>query len=49
MTRIASDYDVSSGWLALRFDEWEEPRRGFRDAHMIRRTSGPGSTVVEER
>lgn len=49
MTRIASDYGVSSNWLALRFDEWGEPRRDFRAAHLMRRASRPGSSVVEER
>ncbi|MEW2635741.1 hypothetical protein AB0903_29910 [Streptomyces sp. NPDC048389] len=43
MTRLATDYGVTSGWLALRFDEWKEPRRDFRTAHLIRRTPRPNS------
>lgn len=49
MSRIASEYGVSDGWLALRFDEWGEPRRDFHAAHLMRRGSRLGSAVVEER
>jgi len=39
MSRIASDYSVSDGWLALRFDEWGITRRDRSAAAVVR---GPG-------
>lgn len=46
MSRLASEYGVTSGWLALRFDEWKEPRRDFRTAHLVRRRDRSAAAVV---
>ncbi|MEU6603603.1 hypothetical protein ABZ922_00710 [Streptomyces shenzhenensis] len=37
VSRIADAYGVTSGWLALRLDEWGVPRRQCYEAHLHRR------------
>ncbi|HEY8980886.1 MAG TPA: hypothetical protein VIU15_15025 [Streptomyces sp.] len=34
---LAEEYGVTAGWLARRFDEWGEQRRGLVDALLYRR------------
>ncbi|MFM9445119.1 hypothetical protein [Streptomyces acidiscabies] len=37
LSRLAEEYGVGAGWLARRFDEWGEARRGLVDALRYRR------------
>ncbi len=35
MNKLASEFGVSPKWLADRFDEWGEPRRGRAAAYAV--------------